>query len=767
MKFKPERFLWVVLLLLPGLIPNLRAQMTPSERQQLNTTAERLKKEYNEKRLWLEDYARRLNIPLVLEDGGKVLYLRNIVDDKPLYISDDNLESAEIVSADQVKNGGALGLNLTGAGEVIGLWEAGNVPRLTHVEFEGRAISLEGPGVVADNHASHVAGTIMAGGMDDDALGFSENANLRCYDDGGDAGEMAAEAALANPICASNHSYGYNIGWGFDPGAGVWRWRDSPWLFGAYDADAQAYDQVAFDAPFYLIVKSAGNDRDQNDPAPGDPHRHGNNPTVETDTHPLDGVGGDFGTISSSGTAKNVVTVGAVDAIPGNYTGPLDLAFDMATFSSWGPTDDGRIKPDVVAEGVGVYSAFSGSDTDYGSLQGTSMSTPAVTGSAGLLNEHWENLFPGTDPRSATMKGLLIQQADECGVNNGPDYSFGWGLVNVADAAELLTYHRYDGCTQLIEGVVDAGDEFTYTVESRGLNPLKVTLVWTDSPSPVVNGGIVDPVGAAYLVNDLDLRIDDGLATHFPWVLDPANPTNAATTGDNTRDNVEQVLLLTPSAGTHTIRVVAPATLTDGSQRFSLLFTGHDADEAVKTIPAGVLSDNQTYAARQRIIVGPGVTVAAGADVRMFAGQSIALKANFHAQAGSRYLARIVPGGGCSQLADLKTDNYPGMRGADAGQRTAETDQPILLATAPDFQVMPNPVNDVLQLQFKLESAATTRVYLFDQQGVLVKVLRANRQLPAGIHTEQFNLPQLPAGTYTCVLETSAWKASKTVLIVH
>jgi hypothetical protein len=80
---------------------------------------------------------------------------------------------------------------------------------------------------------------------------------------------------------------------------------------------------------------------------------------------------------------------------------------------------------------------------------------------------------------------------------------------------------------------------------------------------------------------------------------------------------------------------------------------------------------------------------------------------------------------------------------------------------------MPNPVNDVLQLQFKLESAATTRVYLFDQQGVLVKVLRANRQLPAGIHTEQFNLPQLPAGTYTCVLETSAWKASKTVLIVH
>ncbi|MDX1910995.1 MAG: S8 family serine peptidase [Saprospiraceae bacterium] len=768
MMIQPARFARLLLPALLVMAQHLCAQMTPAERQILGATAERLKTAHQEKRQWLENYARQLNIPLVLEIGPNIHYLRNIVNGKPLYITDDNIVSAEIVSADQVKNGGALGLNLTGAGEVIGLWEAGNVPRLTHQEFEGRAISLEGAGVVADNHASHVAGTIMAGGIDDDALGFSENANLRCYESNGDAGEMAAEAALPNPICASNHSYGYTIGWGRDFTANVWRWWDNPWLFGAYDTDAQAYDQVAFDAPFFLIVKSAGNDRDQNDPAPGDPHRHGNNPTVETDTHPLDGLGGDFGTISSSGTAKNIVTVGAINDIPGSYTGPLDVNFDMAVFSSWGPTDDGRIKPDVVANGVSVYSAFSGSDTDYGSIQGTSMSTPAVTGSVGLLNEHWNNLFPGTDPRSSTMKGLLIHQADECGINNGPDYSFGWGLINVADAAELLTYHRFDGCTQLIEGEVEAGEEFTYTVESRGQDPLKVTLVWTDPPSPTVNGGFVDPAGANYLVNDLDLRINDGVSTHLPWVLDPANPANAATTGDNTRDNVEQVLLLTPATGTHTIRVVAPGTLTDGSQRFSLLLTGHDADEANKTIPAGVLTANQTYAARQTITVGPGVTIAPSADVRMLAGRSISLKANFHAQSGSRFLARIVPGGGCSQLADLKADNYPGMRGETAGMREDGQDAPSVQATVqPEFRVLPNPVGDVMQVEFSVETATSAGIYLFDHRGVLVKMLRPRSYLPAGFHVEKFQLENLAPGAYTCVLETPAYKVSKAVIVAH
>lgn len=745
----------------------LWAQMNKAERDQLHSYAEQLKIQEQEKRHTLEQYARQNNIPLVLEDESGIHYLSQIVHGKPIYMGDDNLVSAEIVSANRVKNGGGMGLDLTGAGQTMGLWEAGNVPRVTHQEFtNNRALSLEAASVVPDDHASHVAGTIIAAGEDDDARGFSEAASLRCYDASGHVAEMAAEALLPNPIRASNHSYGPRAGW--IRNNGVWRWWDGQWQFGAYDSETQAFDNVAFLAPFYLIVKSAGNDRDLNDPVAGQMHFHGNGTMQFTDTHPVDA---DFNTIPTYGTAKNIITVGAVEDIPGNYTGPLDLALDMSTFSSWGPTDDGRIKPDVVANGVSVYSATSVSDVSYdGTFQGTSMSTPAVTGSVGLLNEHWGNLFPAGPPRAATMKGLLIQQADECGANNGPDYSFGWGLVNVADAAELLTTHRYEGCTQLIEGTVAAGATFSYNIESQGDKPIKVTLVWADPASPTVNNGANDPAGANYLVNNLDLRIDGPSSTFFPWVLDPANPGNAATTGDNNRDNVEQVLLLNPAAGTHTIRVVAPASLTSGPQAFSLLFSGNDADVANQTISLVTFTDAQTYAARQNITAGPAVIVAPLANVRMFAGESISLKPGFHAQAGSHFLAKIVPGGGCNQLADLKSDNYP------VGPRPTESllvrdEQPkSKLVEQPNLslELSPNPVSDQLRVQYQVLEAAEISIWLTNPLGEIVAMpLRKQRQAP-GNQTLDFAVGELAEGIYWClVLYPNGEKVQKPFVVVH
>lgn len=745
----------------------LWAQMNKAERDQLNSYAEQLKQQQLEQRQSVEQYARQNNIPLVLKDESGVHYLSQIVNGKPIYMGDDNLISAEIVSADRVKNGGDLGLTLTGAGQTIGLWEAGNVPRVTHQEFtNNRALSLEAATVIPDDHASHVAGTIIAAGIDADARGFSEAANLRCYDADGHVAEMAAEAALPNPIRASNHSYGPRAGW--IPAGAAWRWWDSQWQFGAYDAQSQAFDNVAFMAPFYLIVKSAGNDRDLNDPVAGQMHFHDNGNMQFNDNHPIDG---DFNTIPTYGTAKNILTVGATEDLPGNYSGPLDLALDMADFSSWGPTDDGRIKPDVVANGVSVYSATSVSDMSYnGTFQGTSMSTPAVTGSVGLLNEHWDNLFPGGPPRAATMKGLLIQQADECGANNGPDYSFGWGLVNVADAAELLTTHRYEGCTQLIEGSVAAGATFSYDIESQGNKSIKVTLVWADPASPAVNGGTTDPAGAAYLVNNLDLRIDGPSSTFFPWVLDPANPANAATTGDNNRDNVEQVLILNPTAGTHTIRVVAPATLTSGPQAFSLLFSGNDADVTNQTISFITLSDAQTFAARQSITAGPAVVVSPSANVRMFAGESISLKPGFHAQAGSRFLARIAPGGGCNHLADLKLDNYPvGPRPIEAiavrdeNPKSGPVPHPALT-----LELSPNPVSQQLRVQYPVLEAGEISVLVTNPLGEIVAMPMRTQLQGIGNQTLDFSVGQLADGMYWClVLYPNGAKAQKPFVVAH
>lgn len=745
----------------------LWAQMNKAERDQLNSYAEQLKQQQLEQRQSVEQYARQNNIPLVLKDESGVHYLSQIVNGKPIYMGDDNLASAEMVSADRVKNGGDLGLNLTGAGQMLGLWEAGNVPRVTHQEFtNNRALSLEAATVIPDDHASHVAGTIIADGADDNAVGFAQAANLRCYDAAGHTGEMAAEAMLPNPIRASNHSYGSRAGW--IPAGVNWRWWDNQWLFGAYDSETQAFDNVAFLAPFYLIVKSAGNDRDGFDPVAGQMHFHGSGTTSFTDNHPIDN---DFNTIPTYGTAKNVITVGATEDLFGNYTGPLDLAFDMTDFSSWGPTDDGRIKPDVVANGRDVYSATSVSDMSYdGTFDGTSMSTPAVTGSVGLLNEHWDNLFPGGPPRAATMKGLLIQQADECGANNGPDYSFGWGLVNVADAAELLTAHAYNGCTQLIEGAVAAGATFSYDIESQGDKSIKVTLVWADPASPVVNGGTADPAGAAYLVNNLDLRIDGPSSTFFPWVLDPANPANAATTGDNNRDNVEQVLILNPAAGTHTIRVVAPAALTSGPQAFSLLFSGNDADVANQTISFITLSDAQTFAARQSITAGPAVVVSPSANVRMFAGESISLKPGFHAQAGSRFLARIAPGGGCNHLADLKLDNYPvGPRPVEAVAVRDENPKPApALHPALTLELSPNPVSQQLRVQYPVLEAGEISVLVTNPLGEIVAMPLRTQLQGIGNQTLEFSVGHLADGMYWClVLYPNGEKAQKPFVVTH
>ena len=188
-------------------------------------------------------------------------------------------------------------------------------------------------------------------------------------------------------------------------------------MFGFYDTQARDWDQIASDAPGYLICKSAGNDR-------------GDGPTGGE--YPQDGP---YDCIGNAGTAKNVFTVAAVEDIPGGYTQPSDVV--MSSFSSWGPCDDGRIKPDISANGVALYSTDDDNNTDYQSLSGTSMSAPSATGSLILLQQHFQNLNgSGNLMSAATLKNLVIHTADEAGPDPGPDYMFGWGLMNTYTAAE-------------------------------------------------------------------------------------------------------------------------------------------------------------------------------------------------------------------------------------------------------------------------------------------------------------------------------------------
>jgi hypothetical protein len=180
--------------------------------------------------------------------------------------------------------------------------------------------------------------------------------------------------------------------------------------------------------------------------------------------------------------------------------------------------------------------------------------------------------------RSATLKGLAIHTADEAG-NEGPDYRFGWGLMNTRKAAEVISNRNVKSFIQ--ENELSDGSTYTFKVEATGTEPLKVTMAWTDPKATPVEPQL-DPRDKM-LVNDLDMTVTKGSNTFQPFKLDPENPSDLATTGDNNVDNVEQVLIENASSGTYTITIDHDGTLTNGSQEYSLIVTGIQSDFAPKT----------------------------------------------------------------------------------------------------------------------------------------------------------------------------------------
>ena len=522
-----------------------------------------------------------------VSEDGKTIELKGLDQKgKPIYFSTTNLNAAKTLSTNKTWSGGSLGLNLSGNGIVMRLWDAG-VARPTHQELTGRITVCDGATSLAD-HSTHVAGTMLATGIVANAHGMGNLATLRDFDWFYDYAEMTAEAA--NGALLSNHSYIYLAGW-YWSGAS-WYWYGDPaisettdYYYGYYMDDAAIVDQIAFDAPYYLVCKAAGNDR-LGGPS-SQPVSHyvwvNNNWVPSNLVRDLNGGPNGWDCISSGfGVSKNIMTVGAVNPIPNGYSSPADVVF--ASFSGTGPTDDGRIKPDIVADGIGLYSTLSGSNTAYGSSSGTSMATPNLAGSLMVLQEHYHNLH-GNYMRASTLRGLAIHTSDEAGPNPGPDYKFGWGLLNTAKAANALSQL----CSTLVlEDTLTNGNTFTINLNAKGTEPLIATICWTDPagtpPPPALNPPTL------MLVNDLDMRIDG--STYQPYVLDPLNVSAAATTGDNFRDNVEKIYIQNPSAGNHTLLITHKNNLANNFQVFSLIVTGLNTN-----FSPGSVSSDQTICA--------------------------------------------------------------------------------------------------------------------------------------------------------------------------
>lgn len=524
--------------------------------------------------------------------GAKAYLVGTFEDGSPKYYTVyNNIIAAATTRANQLWAGGASGLNLSGSSanmkDKLAVWDGGKVLS-THVELAGRITQRDGATSLSD-HATHVTGTMIASGVNPIAKGMAYGIQgILAYDFNSDVSEITSAAAN---LVLSNHSYGIISGWYYnsapsDGSAARWEFRgrfgeNEDYKFGYYDAVAKQLDDISYNAPYYLIVKSAGNNRNDNGPAVGTAYYRYNagGTMASAGTRPA-GISSNDGydILPMDANAKNILTVGAVNGIISGYSKPSDVV--MSSFSSWGPTDDGRIKPDIVADGVNVISSIATGNSDYESESGTSMSAPNTTGSLLLLQEYYSQLKSGTFMRSATLKGLAIHTAEEAGTSPGPDYSFGWGLLNVEKGAAVIkaAVTSNNAATSehlLYENTLASGGTFSKTVVATGKGQLSATICWTD-----VSGAVTQTANALNdrtikLVNDLDIRITKGSSTYMPWILDPNNPANAATRGDNIRDNVERVDIDSVVPGqSYTITVSHKGTLSGGSQAYSLLVSG-------------------------------------------------------------------------------------------------------------------------------------------------------------------------------------------------
>ncbi|HEX5131711.1 MAG TPA: S8 family serine peptidase, partial [Candidatus Krumholzibacteria bacterium] len=517
-------------------------------------------------------------------EGIELMYFRP--NGTPVYFREDNLNAAKTVRTYDVwplpMGGGAYSADgSTTAPGNLAVWDGAGV-LLTHQEFGGRVTQVDGP--LADGqHATHVAGTLIAAGVVGAARGMSYAAPLDAYNWTLDTSEMAN--AAANGLQVSNHSYGFATGW--ELVSGTWYWYGDlgvssaeDYGFGFYDSSARTYDQIAYNAPDYLICVSAGNDRSDLGPGAGGPHYHWNNGwQASNDTHGGDNQNGGYDTISWTATAKNILTVGAINDITAGYSSTSDVV--QTSFSSWGPCDDGRIKPDIVANGANLTSCNNSSDTGYIGLSGTSMSSPNAAGSVNLVAQEFE-IVHATVPLSSTLKAIVINAADDAGVNPGPDYQNGWGLLNTKRSLDIVHAGPGDDLG-VIEGALTDGGSDEYYFACTTSQDIRVTLCWTDpagSASPVS----LDPSGPR-LVNDLDLVLENlQLATTVePWNLSRTLPGNAATQGPNHVDNVEGIDLPAAGLGGYKVTVSHTGSLTGSPQAYSLVFRGmHEAPTPVQ-----------------------------------------------------------------------------------------------------------------------------------------------------------------------------------------
>ncbi|MBN1918502.1 MAG: S8 family serine peptidase [Verrucomicrobia bacterium] len=534
---------------------------------------------------------------------------------------------ADIMNLEEVWSAG-----FDGAGQIVGICDTGLDVGINgaplHDDFEGRllaAFALGRPGDWSDDHGhgTHVAGTSVGDGARSGGL----------FRGGAWGAELVFQSAYvdeADPLGGIPPDLYTLFEQAYGAGARIhsnsWGSPDR----GRYSAYSEQVDEFMWDHKDMLIVFACGNDG------------------VDANN---DGVI-DLDSLYSPATAKNCLAVGASENVRETgglseytwgllgildgtwqaepiYSDPIsDNEDGLAAFSSHGPCDDGRIKPDVVAPGTDIiscrtqdpvgysladYNTWGVYDNDYVYMGGTSMAAPAAAGATALVRQYLVEEAGIADPSAALVKAALINGAYEMtpgqyGVGleqemgPRPNNAEGWGRIDAAGAL-LASTETEISTLDIAPGLSTGGfAEYEYIVGNPGV-AFRVTLVYTDYPG--------NPAAAVQLVNDLDLVVTDGNGVpHYPNRLSGADRLN----------NVEMVEIATPTAGTYTVRVNAHST-PYGPQPYALVVSRGKASGAghvvLNKIAYGVADTAATITVVDTDIAGGGtqnVTVTSTSD---------------------------------------------------------------------------------------------------------------------------------------------------------
>ncbi|MDQ1097858.1 MULTISPECIES: S8 family peptidase [Chryseobacterium] len=572
-------------------------------------------------------------------------------DGKPFFYKSQDIRQGKNANADLINTaGGVTGLTNAYNGEGIKytIFDGGRV-YAAHTAFDnipGRITNKEASSQIYSSHSTSVAGfigaksktisgTINGTPVSGDIKGVASSSTMDSYMfattilPGNTAPSTVFDKILTAQPAISNHSYGSNLGWdiGMVNGTVAWIWMGdftSPStsydLQGTYLDSDQNYDNIVYQNPSYVIVKSAGNTYGMGPDYPNAgslpkyyEDENGNAAQfTSTDVLPQTNCAQGFDCIGPGSLAKNIIVVGATDVISTNnyrYTSAADVVH--SSYSSAGPRDDGAIKPDIATTGTDVFSPATAENTtgsntyDYGS--GTSYSAPVVTGVIGLWMQISKDLFSGQSLNAASAKTLMVHSASEAG-NIGPDPWFGWGYINAKKGAEILV-GKANNTVIFKDETLTSGTVNAKNIIASGSEPIKATISWIDPEyviSPNLDWQTAHNDRSSRLVNDLDVRIIDTTTNtvYYPWKLDANNPMTPATKADNKVDNVEQVVIDNPVAGRkYRIEITNKGTLVNNSgaaapQNYSVIVTGYSQ----------LLGTNDTGTVKDGIAIAPSVT---------------------------------------------------------------------------------------------------------------------------------------------------------------